>query len=294
MKRSLTSAAVLSALGLALLAPAAAHAQQALKLPRVSQKATVTQTVGLTDVTITYSRPGVKGRTIWGDLVPYDQVWRTGANEATTFQVSQDVKINGQALPAGTYSLHTIPGKTQWTVIFNKTADQWGSYEYDQKQDALRIQVTPQPGPNQELMGFSFPDVQNDKATVEFAWEKVRVPFTVEAGTNEQALAGIRKALSGEVKEWNVPYSAANYVVTAKLPDQAEAMKWIDQSIALKPTFYNLRLKSQMLDQAGNKKDAVAAAEKAVALGKENSKDVDQGEVAKTEKQIAEWKASIK
>jgi hypothetical protein len=291
MKRHSLSAAVLTA---AMLVPVAAHAQQALKLPRVSPKATVTQTVGLTDVTITYSRPGVKGRTIWGELVPYDKVWRTGANEATTFQVSQDVKINGQALPAGTYSLHTIPGKTQWTVIFNKTADQWGSYDYDQTKDALRIQVTPAQGPNQELLAFGFPDVQNDKATVEIAWEKVRVPFTLETNTNEQALAAIRKTLSGDVKEWNVPFSAANYVVTNKLNNQAEAMKWVDQSIALKPTFYNMRLKSQMLDQAGNKKDAVAAAEKAVALGKENSKDVDQDEVAKTEKQIAEWKAAVK
>jgi Protein of unknown function (DUF2911) len=293
MKRLLTSAAVaLSVAGLTLIAPVAAHAQQALKLPRVSPKATVTQTVGLTDVTITFSRPGVKGRTIWGDLVPYDKVWRTGANEATTFQVSQDVKINGQALPAGTYSLHTIPGKTQWTVIFNKTADQWGSYEYDQTKDALRVQVTPQQGPSQELMAFSFPDVQNDKATVELAWEKVRVPFTLETGTNDQALANIRQALSGDVKEWNVPYSAAQYAVTAKLSNQAEAMKWIDQSIALKPTYWNMRLKAQMLDQQGNKKDAVAAAEKAVALGKE-AKD-EPSEVAKTEKQIAEWKAAIK
>jgi hypothetical protein len=287
MKRLLTSAAILT-----LLAPVAAHAQQQLKLPRVSPKATLTQTVGLTDVTITYCRPGVKGRTIWGDLVPYDKVWRTGANEATTIQVSQDVKINGQALPAGTYSLHTIPGKTQWTVIFNKTAEQWGSYEYDQTKDALRVQVTPQSGPNQELLAFSFPDVQNDKATVELAWEKVRVPFTIETNTNEQALAGIRKALAGDVKEWNVPYSAAQYAVTANLPDQAEAMKWVDQSIALKPTYWNLRLKAQMLDKAGNKKDAVTTAEKAVALGKEN-KD-EPSEIAKTEAQIAEWKKGIK
>jgi hypothetical protein len=293
MKRLLTSAAIaLSAVGLTLLAPAAAHAQQTLKLPRVSPKATVTQTVGLTDVTITYCRPGVKGRTIWGDLVPYDKVWRTGANEATTFQISQDVKINGQALPAGTYSLHTIPGKTQWTVIFNKTADQWGSYEYDQSKDALRVQVTPTQGPSQELLAFSFPDVQNDKATVEIAWEKVRVPFTLETNTNQQALANIRQALQGDVKEWNVPYSAAQYAVTANVPDQAEAMKWVDQSIALKPTYWNLRLKAQMLDKAGNKQEAVTTAEKAVALGKEN-KD-EPSEVAKTEAQIAEWKKGIK
>jgi hypothetical protein len=293
MKRLLTSAAIaLSAVGLTLLAPAAAHAQQTLKLPRVSPKATVTQTVGLTDITITYCRPGVKGRTIWGDLVPYDKVWRTGANEATTFQISQDVKINGQALPAGTYSLHTIPGKTQWTVIFNKTADQWGSYEYDQTKDALRVQVTPTQGPNQELLAFSFPDVQTDKATAEIAWEKVRVPFTIETNTDQQALANIRQALQGDVKEWNVPYSAAQYAVTAKVPDQAEAMKWIDQSIALKPTYWNLRLKAQMLDQAGNKKDAVTTAEKAVALGKENKDEAS--EIAKTEAQIAEWKKGIK
>src|SRR5436190_20179097 len=101
---------------------------QGLELPRVSQKATVSQRVGLTDVSITFSRPGVKGRTIWGGLVPYNQVWRTGANEATTFSVSDDVKINGQPLPAGSYSLHTIPGKDSWTIIFNKVDKQFGSF----------------------------------------------------------------------------------------------------------------------------------------------------------------------
>src|SRR5712672_1541733 len=138
-----------------------------LKLPRISQNATVTQTVGYTDVAITYSRPGVKGRVIWGGLVPYDKVWRTGANEATSFTVSQDVTINGKPLPAGTYSLHTIPGKTSWTVIFNKKADQWGSYNYDAAEDALRVDGQPADGPNQEWLTFSFPDVQNDTATVE-------------------------------------------------------------------------------------------------------------------------------
>lgn len=168
-----------------------------LTLPRVSQKASVTQTVGLTDVTIMYNRPGVKGRVIWGGLVPYDKVWRTGANEATTITLSQAVKINGQPLPAGTYSFHTIPGKTSWTLIFNKTAEQWGSYDYDASKDALRIQVTPVTGPNQEWMAFSFSDVSTDGATVELAWEKLRVPFKIEADTRTQAMASIDKALSG-------------------------------------------------------------------------------------------------
>ena len=125
MKRILSFALILLALS------SLAFAQE-LNLPRISQKAAVMQTIGLTDVTITYSRPGVKGRVIWGELVPYDKVWRTGANKATTISLSDDVTINGQSIAAGTYSLHTIPGKDQWTVIFNKVANQWGSYSYDE------------------------------------------------------------------------------------------------------------------------------------------------------------------
>ena len=281
MKKILISVAVLM-----LLAPSA-FAQ--LKLPRPSQKGSVMQTVGLTDVTITYSRPGVKGRTIWGDLVPYDKVWRTGANEATTIVFSRDVSINGKPLPAGTYSLHTIPGTTSWTIIFNKKADQWGSYSYDAAQDALRIEAAPAAGPHVEWLTFSFPDVKNESAQVELAWEKARVAFTIGVDTNNQALADIRKTLAGEVKEWNVPYGAAGFVFNNNLDNKAEAMKWIDQSIAMKETFYNLRLKAQMLAKDGKTKDAVAFGEKAVAVGKTDPNAAD--EVAKLEKQIAEWKS---
>src|SRR5262245_30123523 len=217
-----------------------------IKLPRVSPKATVTQAVGLTDITITYSRPGVKGRTIWGGLVPYDQVWRTGANEATIITISQDVTINGKPLPAGTYSLHTIPGRTAWTIIFNKKADQWGSYEYDQAQDALRIQVEPKTGASHEWMEFSFPEVTSDAATVELAWEKLLVPFGIEKNPRARAQANIRKALAGEVKDWEDHYSAASYAFNANLDNKAEAMTWIDQSIAKEENYWNLRLKASM------------------------------------------------
>ncbi|HEY4491186.1 MAG TPA: DUF2911 domain-containing protein [Acidobacteriota bacterium] len=267
-----------------------AYAQE-LQLPRVSQKASVMQTIGLTDVTITYSRPGVKGRAIWGGLVPYDKVWRTGANEATTVAFNKDVTINGQKLAAGTYSLHTIPTKGQWTVIFNKQAEQWGSYEYDAKQDALKIQVTPQQGSNQEWLTFSFSEASATSGIVEIAWEKVRVSFKIETDTMNQAMAGIKTALAGDVKDWRVPYRAADFAVTSNL-DKAEPMKWIDQSIALKETYWNLRLKASMLAAAGNTSEAVKVAEKAVAIGKEN-KD-EPTEVEKTEKLIAEWKASQK
>jgi len=282
MKKAVVSIAIVMAL--------APGAFADLKLPRVSQKATVMQTVGLTDVTILYNRPGVKGRVIWGGLVPYGEVWRTGANEATTFTFSQAVKINGKPLPAGTYSFHTIPGKTSWTMIFNKAAEQWGSYEYDAAKDALRIQVEPVTGPHQEWMSFSFPEVSNDSATVELAWEKLRLPLRIEADTTNQALASIREALAGDVKDWEDPYSAASFAFSAKLDNHADAMKWIDQSVAMKETYWNLRLKASLLERDGKTKEAVAIAEKAVKIGKEEKDNAS--EIAKTEKQIAEWKAA--
>jgi Protein of unknown function (DUF2911) len=266
---------------------------QDMELPRVSQKATVSQRIGLTDVTITYSRPGVKGRPIWGGLVPYNEVWRTGANEATTISVSDDVKINGQPLPAGSYSLHTIPGKDSWTIIFNKVDKQWGSFKYDKSKDALRVDVKPQEGPNVEWMTFSFPDVSGNSGTVELAWEKVRVPFHIEANTVAKAMANIRKTLSGDVKDWSVPYDAADYAMNANLENKDEAMKWIDQSIALKETFWNLRLKADLLAAQGKTADAIATAEKAVKLADRDAKD-EPGEVAKTQKQITEWKSGAK
>src|SRR5215212_6143403 len=156
----------LPAAAAALVLAFATSASAQVRAPRPSQKASVTQTVGVTDITITYSRPGVKGRTIWGDppagatagtatlddsstrakdapIVPFGHVWRTGANEATTFTVTDDVLVNGQKLAAGTYSLHTIPGKDEWTVIFNSDAGQWGSFSYDEKKDALPVKVKP-------------------------------------------------------------------------------------------------------------------------------------------------------
>ncbi len=148
---------------------------------RVSPPASVWQTLGeATVVRIDYSRPAVKGRTIWGDLVPRGKVWRTGANEATTFSASHDVLINGQKLPAGKYALFTIPGEDEWTLIFNKTAEQWGASDYNEKTDALRLTVAPQPAPHAEWLHFGFEQLDGTKATAVLHWEKVRVPFTVE------------------------------------------------------------------------------------------------------------------
>jgi hypothetical protein len=179
--------------------------------PRPSQKASVMQRVGVTDITITYSRPGVKGRQIWGDplpgqkaegeatldnqnerpkgavIVPYGHVWRTGANEATTFVVTDDVLINGQKLAAGSYSLHTIPTKDEWTIVFNGTANQWGSFSYDPAKDTLRVKAKPQwMNQSEEWLTYTFDPVTDDSAQVNIRWEKISVPFTVKVRTLRQ------------------------------------------------------------------------------------------------------------
>ena len=262
-----------------------------LQLPRPSQKAQVMQTVGLTDVTITYSRPGVKGRVIWGGLVPYDKVWRTGANEATDITFSTDVKVNGQPLPAGTYSLHTIPTKGDWTVIFNKKADQWGSYSYDETEDALRVQVKAQPHEFTEWMEFSLPDIAVDKATVALDWEKLRVPFEIQVETVEHAITNARAAMASlAADDWQTAFRCASFAFQNNVaPD--EARQWIDKSISIKETWLNLRLKADMLAKDGNTAEAIQFGEKAIAVGKT---DAPADEIAKIEKQVAEWKNAKK
>jgi len=152
---------------------------------RVSPKASVMQTIGTTDVTISYSSPGVKGRKIWGGLVPYDKVWRAGANEATKITFGSDVWIEGKKLSAGSYGFFVIPREKEWTIIFNKVAVQWGAFEYNESQDALRINITPQQGNYHEWLNYTFSDMSvnphgKNSAIVNLNWEKIRVPFKIE------------------------------------------------------------------------------------------------------------------
>lgn len=167
---------------LMVLAALPALGQRASDKPRVSPNASLSQTIGVTEVTIRYGRPGVKERKIWGELVPYDRLWRTGANEATTISFSTDVLIEGQKLAAGTYALFTIPDKNKWTIVFNKNAKQWDALEYEAIKDALRVEVQPQPAGHEEWMSFSFADLSANSATVLLRWEKLAVPFKIQVG----------------------------------------------------------------------------------------------------------------
>jgi hypothetical protein len=288
---------------------ASAQQQPQARLPRPSQKASVMQTIGVTDITITYSRPGVKGRKIWGPpwgekaqtevtldnqnerpknapIVPWGHVWRAGANEATTFVVTDDVLINGQKLPAGSYSLHTIPTRREWTIVFNGTANQWGSFNYDPKKDTLRVKAKPQwLKLKQEWLQYSIPVVTPNSATVVIRWEKVAVPFSVEV-PNVEAIwrAKMDAAIAANPTNEVLPLQAANAYAADKKFD--EALSFIDQSIKVKETFRNLSAKANILWSAGKKEEALAAADVAIAKGK-----ADKVDTASFEKRVADMKA---
>ena len=164
---------------LASFAIAAAAAAAPKNAPQSSPFASVTQRIGANDVTISYHRPGVKGRKIWGELVPSGQVWRAGANEATTISYTEDVTIEDQPLRAGTYSLFAVPGEKEWTLVFNREVKQWGAFDYKESKDALRVKVSPKPCPPEEWLSFRFRDLTLNSAVAVLAWERLEVPFVI-------------------------------------------------------------------------------------------------------------------
>lgn len=290
-----------------------------LRLPRPSQKASVMQTLGVTDITVVYSRPGVKGRKIWGDwpadakapagegtldnqntrpanapIVPYGHVWRAGANEATQFTVTDDVLVNGQPLAAGSYSLHTVPGKDEWTIVFNGTANQWGSFSYDPAKDLLRVKAKPQVvAENQEWLVYQIEPTADNAARVNIRWEKLSVPFTVEVkDVAATTLARARAAVTAaKADDWATPFQAAGYAKANKAPDDAakwfdQALKAIDEQIKTKPNFQNYGRRATTLFQAGKTQEALVAAEKAVEVGK-----AEKADTSALEKRIADIKA---
>jgi Protein of unknown function (DUF2911) len=293
----------------------AASAFAQITVPRPSQSASVMQRIGVTDVTITYSRPGVKGRKIWGDplpeqakvqgeatldnqnerpkdavIVPYGHVWRTGANEATQFVVTDDVLINGQKLAAGSYSLHTIPTKDEWTIVFNGTANQWGSFNYDPAKDTLRVKAKPQwVNENQEWLAFNIEPVAEDSAQVNIRWEKISVPFTVKVADVAATTMVKLKSTVGNAKpdDWRTRLQGGNYLLNNKdASDDALGMEWLDASIKAKETFQNLAAKANALYKAGKKTEAITLGEQAVQRGK-----TDKVDTTNFEKRLADMKA---
>ncbi len=283
--RTATTPRVLAAAFLIAAVAAPALAQQ-LDLPRPSPKATVSQVVGLTDVTIAYCRPGVKGRTIWGDLVKYGEVWRTGANEATTITCSTDVTVAGNPVPAGTYGLFTIPATAEWTVILNTGAKQWGSYEYKQAEDLVRFAVKVQAMPFTERMTFSFPNTTMDSTEVALAWEKVQISFPVKVDVNSKVIADARAAIAAaKPDDWRTPLRAAVHCLDNSV-NLDEARGWVGKSLAAKETMYGLMAKARFAALDGNKTEAISVIKKAIEVGKAATPPND---TAPAERLLAEW-----
>jgi tetratricopeptide (TPR) repeat protein len=247
-----------------------ASAQSAiLNLPRESQRASVSQRIGITDITINYHRPQVKGRKVLGpgSPQPYGQVWRAGANENTTINFSTDVMVEGKPLAKGVYGLHMIPGESDWVVIFSKNSTSWGSFTYDQAEDALRVTVKSHPAEMEEALVYDFDNVKHNEATVVMRWEKVAVPIHVEADTNATVLASLHNQLRGRPKfEWAGWSEAAEYLLDNKLSAD-EALADANQSIAVEDRFENEMDKARALDALNRADDAKAARAKAMSIG---------------------------
>lgn len=231
-----------------------------IETPAVSQSASVTQRIGTTDITVAYHRPGVKGRQIWGGLVPYDTPWRMGANEATTLTVSDPVMIGGKELPAGKYSFFAIPGKDKWTLIINKDPEQWGAYGYDQAKDALRVEVKPEAATHAEWMRFTIDPTSSTSANVTLNWEKLAVSMKVDVDVRKLVWKKVDTAMASNLA------SAANWAL-----DSGErldkGLEWVDASIAMQgENVFNLWTKARILHKMGRAKDAAPVMDKALSL----------------------------
>jgi len=235
-----------------------------LNIPRVSQRGTVSQRLGLSDITITYHRPEVGGREIWGKTVPYGKVWRAGANENTTIAFAEDVSIEGKPLAAGTYGLHTIPDKDQWTIIFSKNSTSWGSFSYDEKEDALRVTVKPHAAESFEVLTYVFDDVKPDSALATLRWEKLAVPFRVSVDVKAVVLKSVKNELRNVGGFTWAGYDEAAQWCLDNNYNLEEALKWEETSILNEERFENWETKSRILDAMGRKDDAAKALSTAI------------------------------
>lgn len=266
----------------------------AQELPQPSPAAKVEQRIGLTDATVVYSRPSVKDRAIWGELVPFDVIWRTGANANTLVTFSDDVKVNGQALKAGTYSFFTIPAQgADWKVMFNSVIDGWGEGKYDKANDVLTLSTTPIKGMYQESLRFSFEKLTGTSASLVLAWDVVAIDLKIEVDVDTKAWLNIDKAIA-EITDENkasVYRNAAKHSAsTGKRLE--EGLKWINASIEAKSSWYSYWVKADVQHAAGDNAGAIASANKAIELGEAGAKESGKpfGYKERIEKAITEFK----
>ena len=257
------------ALVLAAFAPAAAFAQSVIRLPRPSPTASAGQTIGITDVEIRYHRPAVSKRKIWGGLVPYGVLWRAGANENTTISFSTPVQVEGKPLAAGTYALYMIPGPAEWTLVLSKFTGDWGTYNYEPSEDALRVPVSPRPltEPEERLL-YTFDDLADASAVASLRWEKLRVPFRIAVDLPATIRASIREELRGG-KHWSSDAWAAAARWELRNGDPKTALEYADHGLAIGTSFTALRTKAAVLEKNGDAKGAAELRQRAALVANE-------------------------
>ena len=252
-----------------------------------SPTATVKQRVGLTDFEVTYSRPGVKDRVIFGELVPYNELWRTGANKATSFTVSDDIEIGGSALKAGSYALFTIPGEKEWEVIFNRNTEQWGTYSHKDEEDVLKIRIPSESAEYTESMNIYFDNLRNETASLILRWDKTKLDIPVKVEVNSKAESNIAAAIK-EAEAANGTYrNAARYYLNNN-KDAAQALKWAQKSVDMGKTYWNMTTLAEAQAANDQAKAAIKTAEEAKSLSEEAKSDFY---VKENEKNIAKWKS---
>lgn len=267
------------------------HAQE---LPQPSPKALVQQRVGLTDITIDYSRPSARGRKIFGELVPYNQIWRTGANRVTLISLSTEAIVEGQKLPAGKYGLLTIPREDRWTVIFNTDTTLWGADGYDQKKDVLRVDVVPNviEGDGTETFTISVDALRDNGATLTLAWENVKVPVNIDVEVDRLAMANIERAIKENNRDWRVYRNSAQYFLTKNI-HMDRALEYINRAIELNPdNWYSHYLRGEILARRGNFAEAVNAGNTALKMGNEQAKAAGRpfGYADMIQNSLKEWR----
>lgn len=278
----------LTALAASVALAGAAMAATDIELPQASPAASVSLAVGTTRVKLDYHRPGVKGREIWGGLVPYDTIWRLGANEATAIDLDDPVRIAGQAVPKGKYALFAIPGKETWTIILNRKSGQWGAYSYSQADDQIRFSVKPEPAPFTEWMVFTLSPTGPGTAEVAMTWEKLRVAFPIEVDVPAIVWAEITSELAEKDVDWEDYFAAAQYSLDQG-GHQDEAPGWAEKAMAGKPSFWTFELLARVLQRAGRTAEALPLLDRAMAdaRGKAPQEYIDG--LARTK---ADWEAT--
>ena len=241
-----------------------------VEVPQQSQLASVSQTVGVTNIEVDYSRPSVRGREIFGKLIPYGKVWRAGANANTTITFSTEVSIDGQTIPAGKYGFHIIPNKGNWTIILNKENEAWGSYFYNQEEDVLRFEVSPKEVAMTEQVTFDFSDVEKNSTVLNLSWATSEISFKINVDTDKLTVASLQKQLNSRPWwGWTGPYKAAQYCLDNNV-NLDQALTWVNRSIQNQENFSNTLLKSQLLEKLGKSTEAKSEKEKAFSLATVN------------------------